>query len=51
MFVRLSPVILSSSAFTLAELSHKYLSNFGAKLSHKLKTDVHISQIEKFAID
>ena len=38
-------------AFTLAKLSHKYSSNFGAKLSHKLKTDVHTGQIEKFSID
>ena len=41
MFARLSSVILSSRAFTLVKLSHKYSSNFGAKLSHKLKTDVH----------
>ena len=35
-------MILSSRAFTLVKLSHKYSSNFGEKLSHKLKTDVHI---------
>ena len=41
MFARLSCVILSSRAFTLVKLSHKYSSNFGEKLSHELKTDVH----------
>ena len=41
MFARLSSAILSSRAFTLVKLSHKYSSNFGEKLSHKLKTDVN----------
>ena len=41
MFARLSSVILSSRVFTLVKLSDNYSSNFGAKLSHILKTDVY----------
>ena len=35
-------------AFTLAKLSHKYSSNFGAKLSHKLKIDVTLVKLRNF---